>query len=47
MIPCKLLETYKTPQGKTYYLCHRPPFEKEGTLLPNGDIQCVGCKHRK
>lgn len=47
MTQCKLLESYKTPHGTTYYLCHRPPFEKEGTMLPNGEAQCAGCKYRK
>ena len=44
---CKYLEIIKTPQGSTYYTCHRPPFTEEGILLPAGEAQCQKCPYRK
>jgi hypothetical protein len=47
MPQCSFLEIYKTPSGNTYYLCHRPPFNEEGILLPNGEIHCQKCPYKK
>lgn len=47
MPSCALFEIYKTPSGSTYYICHRPPFGEEGTMLPNGEIHCQKCDKRK
>lgn len=47
MPQCSLFEVYKTPSGSVYYICHRPPFGEEGTMLPNGELQCQKCDKRK
>jgi len=47
MPQCSLFETYKTPSGSIYYLCHRPPFNDEGTMLAKGELQCQKCDKKK
>jgi len=47
MPTCSLFEKYQTPSGSTYYICHRPPFNDEGTMLANGELHCQKCAYKK
>lgn len=43
---CIYFEEYKTPRGNIYFICHRPPFDEEGTMIADVS-KCESCKFKK